>query len=150
MKLIESAIVVAMVLAALLMAGCVSNAPVKETSNSSVPANVPATEPKAAVKYIEIRGTDGTRIGGKYVSESPTFMQIVPLYVLDQAGRLTKGNEIPTSIKTDLIATMVNIEEPSAFINETLSKQAIEKQKAAEMDAKLARENAEKLRKPPG
>ena len=123
------------VLAVLLAAGCVSS-PVKENS----------TEPKAAVKYVELHMLDGTKVGGKYVSESTAFTTITPLYLIDKNGIMSRGSGIDTAITTNLIATMITIGDPSSLVNTTLNQQALaekayEEKRVAE-EAALARQNA--------
>lgn len=118
----------AAILAVILAAGCTS-APVKETSTT----NVSTTAPQAAVKYVELHFVDGTMAGGKYVSETPGFVTIVPMYILDKDGFMKAGGALAgkeVGMKTDLITTMVNIEDPTSFVASTLQAQ---EEKAAEL-----------------
>jgi hypothetical protein len=146
MKCTNFVVMMAAVLAVILAAGCTS-APVKETSTT----NVSVTEPPVAVKYVELGMVDGTKVGGKYVSESAAFTNIVPMYVVDDNGIMSRGNGKETGITTSLIATMITIEDPSSLVETTLNEQAIAekayKEQRAAADAALARENAEKMRK---
>lgn len=146
MKCTSFVVMMAAVLVVLLAAGCTS-APVKETSTT----NVSVTEPPVAVKYVELGMVDGTKVGGKYVSESAAFTNIVPMYVVDDNGIMSRGNGKETGITTSLIATMITIEDPSSLVETTLNEQAIAekayKEQRAAADAALARENAEKMRK---
>ena len=71
-----SFVVMAAILAVILAAGCTS-APVKETSTT----NVSTTVSQPAVRYVELQFSDGTKAGGKYVSETPGFVTIVPMYM---------------------------------------------------------------------
>jgi len=146
MKYASFLVMMAAVLAVLLAAGCTS-APVKETSTT----NVSVTEPPVAVKYVELGMVDGTKVGGKYVSESAAFTNIVPMYVVDDNGIMSRGNGKETGVTTSLIATMITIEDPSSLLETTLNEQAIAekayKEQRAAADAALARENDEKMRK---
>ena len=134
----------AAILAVMLAAGCTSS-PEKETSTT----NVSATEPQAAVKYVELSMVDGTKVGGKYVSESAAFTNIVPMYVVDDNGIMSRGNGKETGITTSLIATMITIEDPSSLVEKTLKEQAAAerayKEERAAADAALAAENAKKM-----
>lgn len=136
-------VMMAAVLAVLLAAGCTS-APVKETSTT----NVSTTVPQAAVKYVELSMVDGSRVGGKYVSESAAFTTIVPMYVIDKNGVMGRGNGKDTGITTNLIATMVTIDDPSSMVTTTLNQQAAaekaDQEKTAAWDAQIARDNANK------
>ncbi len=71
---------------------------------------------------------DGSRVGGKYVSVLETFTTIIPLYVIDEYGRLGKGNGKEVGIQNRLIMTMITIDDPTTIIKEKLAEQA----KAAE------------------
>lgn len=133
----------AAILVVILAAGCTS-APVKETSTT----NVSTSEPQAAIKYVELGMVDGTKVGGKYVSESAAFTNIVPMYVVNDNGIMSRGNGKETGITTSLIATMVTIEDPSSLVEKTLNDQAAaekaHQKEIDEMNAKIAKENAEK------
>jgi hypothetical protein len=90
---------------------------------------------------------DGTKVGGKYVSESAAFTNIVPMYVINENGIMSRGNGKETGITTSLIATVITIEDPSSLVETTLNEQAIAekayKEERAAQDAALARKNAE-------
>jgi hypothetical protein len=138
-------VMMAAVLAVLLAAGCTS-APVKETSTT----NVSTAEPPIAVKYVELGMVDGTKVGGKYVSESAAFTTIVPMYVINENGIMSRGNGKETGITTSLIATVITIEDPSSLVETTLNEQAIAekayKEKRAAEDAETVRKNYESLK----
>jgi hypothetical protein len=68
---------------------------------------------------------DGTKIGAKYVSESAAFTTIIPLYLIDKDGVLSRGSEKEIAIKNDFISFMIPIEEPSSFINATLTRKRL-------------------------
>ena len=57
-----------------------------------------------------------------------TFTTIIPLYVIDEYGRLGKGNGKEVGIQNRLIMTMITIDDPTTIIKEKLAEQA----KAAE------------------
>ena len=116
------------VLAALLIAGCTSN-PEKTTSNQTQ-NNV--NESPATAKYIELNLVDGSKVGGKYVSESAAFVTIIPAYVLDENGFMTKGNEKEVGIKTSAITIIANITDPTSYVAATLKAQ---EEKATELEA---------------
>jgi hypothetical protein len=141
--------VIAMVLTALFMAGCVSNAPVKETSNSSVPnagvPSVPNAEMKTTDRYVELEMIDGSAVGGKYISESAAFVTIIPMYAINNDGVMGIGNGEPTGIKTALINTMKDIENPSAKINATLEAQRIKAAELAAAEQKAQEEEAKQI-----
>ena len=127
----------------ILAAGCTS-APVKETSTSNVSvtesqatsnSNVPVTESQAKDRYVEINLLDGTKVGGKYVSETAAFTTILVMYTMDPNAYMfdayhkavknpdkyfVKGNGAEVSIKNSLINTMVTIDEPTPVIEATL------------------------------
>ena len=67
---------------------------------------------------------DGTKVGGKYVSESAAFTTIVPMYVIDKNGFMKRGDGNETAFTTNLIASIVTIEDPSSYVNATLEAQA--------------------------
>lgn len=119
---------IAAVLAALLMAGCVSS-PEKEASNTSTSTSNAAGN----VKYIQINLLDGTSVGGKYVSETAAFTTINVMYTLnpkayvfynhssdsyvkDPDKYIVRGNGAEVSIKNSLIDTMITIESPEKVI----------------------------------
>jgi PBP1b-binding outer membrane lipoprotein LpoB len=134
-------VVISIVLLAVLMSGCTS-APVKETTNTSVTT----TTPQNTVKYVELHMIDGSSVGGKYVSESAAFTTIVPMYIIDKDGVMSRGNGKETGITTNLIATMVTIGDPSSLVTSTLNQQAIaekaqEKENAAS-EAQIVANNA--------
>lgn len=116
------------VLAALLVAGCTSS-PEKTTSNQTQ-NNV--SEAPTTVKYIELNLVDNSKVGGKYVSESAAFVTIIPLYVLDKNGFMTKGNEKEVGIKTSAITIITNITDPTPYMAATLKAQ---EEKATELEA---------------
>ena len=118
------------IIAVILAAGCTS-APVKETSTS----NVSITESQAKDRYVEISLLDGTKVGGKYVSETAAFTTIFVMYTIDPNAYtfdannkavkdpdkyFAKGNGAEVSIKNSLINTMVTINEPTPMIEATL------------------------------
>jgi hypothetical protein len=135
----------AAVLAVVFAAGCMS-APEKESSNQSQDA---ARESTGAVRYVEMSMIDGTRVGGKYVSESAAFTNIVPMYVIDKNGIMSRGSGTETGVTTSLIATVVTIEDPSSYVDKTLNEQAAAekayREERAAQDAALAAENARKM-----
>jgi hypothetical protein len=137
-------VMMAAIIVVILAAGCTSS-PEKETSKT----NVSAAEPQAAAKYVEISMTDGTKVGGKYASESAAFTNIVPMYVIDKNGLMSRGNGKETGITTSLIATMVTIEDPSSLVEKTLSDQAAAEEarqkEIADWNAKIAKENAKTM-----
>ena len=144
------------ILAVMFAAGCTS-APVEEISDSDVSAaepqatsdsDVSAAEPQAKDRYVEINLLDGTKVGGKYVSETAAFTTIRVMYTVDpdayvsyttpghvKSGSyytgpavtvkdpdeyLVKGTGAEVSIKNSLINTMVTIDEPTPMIEATL------------------------------
>ena len=134
---------VAAIFAVLLAAGCTST-PEKEASSQTT------NEKQGDVKYVELNMRDGTKIGGKYVSESAAFTNIIPMYVINSDGTMSSGNGKESGITTSLIATVVTIEDPSTLINKTLEEQAAAaKAHQAEIDAmnaKVAEANAKAMR----
>lgn len=127
---------IAMVLAVLFAAGCVSN---DQPANETAAGNVHTAEVKEpaekeasseSVRYVELQGIDGTKIGGEYQSESAAFVTLIPLYVIDEYGNMVRGNGVSTALRIDLITSMINITDPSEYINETLEQQRIEAEKA--------------------
>jgi hypothetical protein len=141
MKYTSFLVMMAAVLAVILAAGCTS-APVKETSTTNVSvtesqaaskSSVPVTEPPGAVKYVELDLLDGSKVGGKYVSESAAFVTIVPMYVLDKDGFMSVGSGNEVGLKTSFVNTMVNIDDPSSYVATTLKAQS---DKAAALEAK--------------
>ena len=120
---------IAAILAALLMAGCVSS-PEKEALNSS---GTSAPSVPSGVKYVQINLLDGTSIGGKYVSETAAFTTIDVMYTLDPEAHtfynnsydsyvkdpdkyIVRGNGAEVAIKNALINTMVTIGDPEQVI----------------------------------
>ena len=172
MKYTSFVVMMAAILAVILAAGCTS-APIKETSTSNVSvtesqatsnSNVPVTESKAKDRYVEISLLDGTKVGGKYVSETAAFTTILVMYTMDPNAYtfdaynkavknpdkyFAKGNGAEVSIKNSLINTMVTIDEPTPMIEATLQEMnatAAAMKKAAEEKAegyRIAREARE-------
>lgn len=148
MKLTEFAIMTGMILAVLLVAGCTSNT--SEVKDASVESN--AAEPQTTDRYVELTGLDGTKIGGKYVSESAAFVTIIPMYILDKYGFMKEGNGISTGIKTSLVSTMIDIPDPTSYTATTLKAQeeeaielaAAQKKEAEEKAAYYAKQKAER------
>jgi hypothetical protein len=128
MKYKNMLVLMVAVIAVMLAAGCTSS-PVKETSAT----NVSTTEPREAVKYVELNMLDGSKVGGKYVSESAAFVTIVPMYVLDKDGFMSVGNGKEVGIKTSFVNTIVNIDDPSSYVATTLKAQS---DKAAALEDK--------------
>jgi outer membrane murein-binding lipoprotein Lpp len=143
MKYTSFIVMMAAILAVILAAGCTS-APVKETSTSNVSVTesqatpktgAPVTETQANDRYVEISLLDGTKIGGKYVSETSAFTTILVMYTIDPSAYIfdannkavkdpnkyfAKGNGAEVSIKNSLINTMVTIDEPTSMIEAAL------------------------------
>jgi len=142
MKFFKELVIFGIILAILLIAGCMNSPKDNQTAPS---------EAQNKVRYVEINLLDGTKIGGKYLSETAAFTNIIPLYVIDHNGIMTHGNGVESGVATNLISLMVTIDDPSAYINTTLSQQEIAKKERerelAEMDAEQARRNAEILNK---
>ena len=142
-------VVITTVLAVLLMAGCTST-PENGTSNMNNSTS-DENEPTADVRYVELNFADGTKAGGKYISESEAFVTIVPMYVIGPDGNMAAGSGKEVGMKTSLITSMVNIEDPTSYVATTLKAQeekaaelaAIEKKKAEEW-AKLSPAEARK------
>jgi len=149
----------AAILAVILASGCTS-APVEEPSSAPVEepssvlveetptSNVPVTESQANDRYVEINFLDGTKVGGKFVSETAAFTSILVMYtkdpdaytsytspghlshdsytigpritVKDPNRYLVKCNGAEVSFKNSLINTMVTIDEPTPMIEATL------------------------------
>lgn len=128
MKHTSFIVMITAILAMLLASGCTS-APVKETSTT----NVSTAEPPGAVKYVELNMLDGSKVGGKYVSESAAFITIVPMYVLDKDGFMSVGSGKEVGLKTSFVNTMVNIDDPSSYVATTMKAQS---DKAAALEAK--------------
>ncbi len=129
-------LVMAAVLAVSFIAGCTS-APEKETVNQSVQEKEApsASDSGSNVRYVEISLLDGTKIGGKYVSETAAFTTIIAMYTMDPSAYtldaynkavkdpdkyFVKGNGAEISIKNSLINSMVTIEDPTAMIQANL------------------------------
>jgi hypothetical protein len=147
MKLTEIAFFIAMVLAMLFAAGCVSdNAPVNETVKETLKEKVQTIESKvAAIRFVELNMTNGTKVGGIYESESDALVSIIPLYTVDKDGVMTKGTGASTGFETSSISMMTNITDPKEFVNTTL---AAQKEKASELaTAKIeaAKEEAKQI-----
>lgn len=134
MKFAPLVVMMAAILAVILASGCTS-APVEETSASND-------------RYVEINLLDGTKVCGKFVSETAAFTTILVMYTMDPDARvyytslvhlgndsytvgprisvkdpdkyLVKGNGAEVSIKNSLINTMVTIDEPTPMIEATL------------------------------
>ena len=137
----------AAILAVILAAGCTSTTPEKETSNISNAVKVNITEPQAEERYVELNMLDGSKIGGKYISKSAAFVTIVPMYVLDKDGFMSVGSGKDVGIKTSLVNTMVNVGDPSLYMETTLKAQS-DKAAALEAAEKLAKEKkAEEIRR---
>ena len=108
--------------------------------------------PQGSVKYVELHMNDGTKVGGRYVSDSAAFVTIVPMYILDEKGFMTKGSGDEVGIKTSLLTTMVTISDPTSLINTTLAiqndnaiKQAAAEKKAADEKAAAYKIQAEQI-----
>jgi len=157
---------IAAVLAVLLAAGCTS-APEKESSNASnqnevVKAPIRASENQGQDRYVEINLLDGTKVGGRYVSETAAFTTINILYTMDTtayvhdvnntrykdpAKYFVKANGAEISLKNSLINSMVTIEDPTAMIEATqqeMDEIAAAIQKAADDKAEAYRIAKEK------
>jgi outer membrane murein-binding lipoprotein Lpp len=178
MKCTSFVVMMAAVLAVILAAGCTS-APVKETSTNvsvtSAPvtetatSSVSVTETQAKDRYVEISLLDGTKVGGKYVSETAAFTTILVMYTMDPSAYTSdvnykavkdpnkyfaKGNGAEVSIKNSLINTMVTIDDPTSMIEATqqeMSAIAAAMTKAAEDKAegyRIAKEAREAKKAP--
>lgn len=141
MKYTSFVVMMAAVLAVLLAAGCTS-APEKGTSTS----NVSVTEPQGTVKYVELYMIDGTKVGGKYVSESAAFVTIVPMYILDKDGFMTAGSGKEVGLKTSLITSIVNIGDPSSSVATTLKAQSDKATELAAAENLAAEQKSEEIR----
>jgi len=151
MKFAPLVVMMAAILAVIFASGCTS-APVEETSSAPVEetstSNVPVTESQAKDRYVEISFLDGTKVGGKCVSETAAFTTILVMYTMDPNAYtyymspghlghdsytmgprisvkdpdkyLVKGTGAEVSIKNSLINTMVTIDEPTPMIEATL------------------------------
>jgi hypothetical protein len=117
-------LVMGMTLFAILISGCMS----ESAKNEVVDEN-------ESIRYVEIDLLDGTRIGGKYVSETAAFTTIISMYVMDPSAYtfdayhravkdpekyFIKGNGAEISFKNSLINTMVTIDDPTAMIEANL------------------------------
>ncbi len=156
MKYTRFVVMIAAILAVILASGCTS-APVEETSTS----NVPVTESQAKDRYVEINLLDGTKVGGKCVSETAAFTTILLMYTMDPNAYtfdaynkavkdpdkyLVKGTGAEVSIKNSLINTMVTIDEPTPMIEATLQEMnatAVAMKTAAEEHAVMMKKAAE-------
>jgi hypothetical protein len=131
------AIVISIILLGVLMSGCMST-PVKNNSTSNV------TESQPKIRYVEINLLDGTKIGGKYVSETAAFTTIDVMYTMDPnaykfdahgnyvkdpAKYIVKGNGAEVAIKNSLINTVVTTSDPTAMIENVM--QGMENETAA-------------------
>lgn len=110
--------------AVLLFCGCVGNNGTQTNVTKTNATHNATTAPQSTVRYVELRILDGTKVGGKYVSESASFTTIVPMYVIDKYGTMIRGSGVETGITTSQIATMITIEDPSSWIDATLQEQA--------------------------
>jgi hypothetical protein len=132
--------IMVIVLGAIFASGCTSNtptAPVNESTKDTPQQQRPAEPP---VRYVELGLTDGSKIGGEYVSENANFVTIIPLYVFERGSdTLIKGSGTEIGVKIALVNTMTNITDPRPFIAVKLQEQ----EEAAAAAAK-ARENATK------
>jgi len=117
--MLKELVIVASVILVLFATGCVS-APVKETANSTTLTT--ETQPKD--RYVKLLMFDGSEVGGKYVSESVAFVTIIPIYILDKEGFVTKGNGNEVGVKTSLVNSMMTIEDPRPWTNATLKAQS--------------------------
>jgi hypothetical protein len=108
----KEVIVVMSVVLAIFAAGCTSS-----------PENA-ATAPNTTIRYVELYMADGSRVGGEYVSESAAFVTIIPMYLLDKDDYMVRGNGKEVGVKTDLVTSMRNIEDPSSLINTTIKAQS--------------------------
>lgn len=147
MKLIESAIFIAMVLAVLFAAGCVSdNAPVNETVKEKIQdvgSNIGSKV--AEIRFVELNMTDGAKVGGIYESESEDLVTIVPLYEIDKDGFMTRGNRVSTDFNTSSISAMTNLTDPKEFINTTLATQKERATELATTKVEAAKEEAKQI-----
>jgi hypothetical protein len=156
----------AAVIAVLLAAGCTST-PEKEASNVSsqnenIKAPIRASENQGQDRYVEINLLDGTKVGGKYVSETAAFTTIDIMYTMDPtaytwdanntkhkdpARYFVKANGAEISLKNSLINSMITIEDPTAMIEATqqeMNEIAAVIQKAADDKAEAYRIAKEK------
>jgi len=149
--------ILAILCVSVLVCGCLggeqsSSEPTDTTSKSESHAasdsNAPEEGSPSSDRYVEINLLDGTKVGGKYVSETAAFTTILVMYTIDpnaytyynSPGRieqgsyskgplikvkdpdnyLVKGTGAEVSIKNSLINTMVTIEDPTPMIEATL------------------------------
>lgn len=147
------AIIIGATLLAVMISGCMSESAKTEVAEENESENI---------RYVEISLLDGTKVGGKYVSETAAFTTIIGLYMINPDAYISdanhktvkdpnkyfvRANGAEISIKNSLINTMVTINEPSAMIEASLKEmndtaEAIEK--AAEERVVIYREAKEK------
>ena len=77
MKFAPLVVMMAAILAVILASGCTS-APVEETSSAPVEETSASND-----RYVEINLLDGTKVGGKFVSETAAFTTILLMYTMD-------------------------------------------------------------------
>ncbi len=125
MRLKEIVILIGMVVAVLFAAGCISdNAPINETVKEAAKEKIQNVESRvAAIRFVELNLTDGSKAGGMYKSESGDAVTIIPLYTIDKDGFMTRGKAVSTDFNASSISTMTNITDPKEFINTTLAAQ---------------------------
>jgi len=109
---LKELLIIVSIILVVFAAGCTS-APVKETANATDSQN----------RYVKLLFTDGTEMGGKYVSESAAFVTINPMYIIMEDGSMARGNGNEVGIKTSMITSVVTIPNPSEMINATLKAQ---------------------------
>jgi len=163
--------IMVIVLGAIFASGCMSNTsntttvPVNESATIKGPAqaNESAASQASALRYVQIQLTDGSKVGGQYVSESPAFVTIIPMYLLQEhtwenstcryyetdPEYLTEGSGINTAVKIALINLMIDIPDPRPFIEMKLKSQegksaTIDRECEAQQEAyRIAREKRE-------
>ena len=127
-----------------LVCGCLGG----EQSSSEATDTASEEESPSTDRYIEITLLDGTKVGGKYVSETAAFTTIIAMYTMDPNaytsyntpgsikqgyyhagpmirvkdpdGYLVKANGTEISIKNSVISVVVTIDDPTPMIEATL------------------------------
>ena len=122
----DIAIVLGAALLVVLMSGCMSESAKNEVADENESENV---------RYVEIYLLDGSRTGGKYVSETAAFTTLISMYVVhpdaytydayykrvkNPTEYFKRGSGAEVSIKNSLINTMVTIDDPMAMIEANL------------------------------
>ncbi len=138
-------------LAVALVAGCMS-AP-EEKANATEVKSAAVTEAQSnaeaatiaennSTRFVELSFIGGGTVGGKYISESEAFVTIIPMYLVDKNGIMSRGNLKSIGIKTSMISVMTDIQDPTELINTTLASQDKAAEEKAIADQKAAEEKA--------